>query len=96
LQHEAFQKAGAEVIALAVASAASVDGWREGAGATYPVLADPEHRVAEAYGVYNMLGDGYAAPAVFVIGTDGHIAWSYVGQHPDDRPSAQTVLEHLP
>jgi peroxiredoxin len=95
-QYEAFQQAGVEVIALAVAPAASVNGVRQTIGATYPLLADPAHRVAEIYGVYNLLGDGLAAPAVFVIDTDGRIVWSHVGQHPGDRPSAKTVLEQLP
>lgn len=94
--YEAFQEAGAEVVALVVAPLASVDGVRQSTGATYPLLADPTHQVAEAYSVYNLLGDGYAAPAVFVIDTDGSIVWSHVGQHPGDRPGAQAILEHLP
>jgi alkyl hydroperoxide reductase subunit AhpC len=60
------------------------------------MLADSEHRVAEAYGVYNLLGDGLAAPAVFIVEPDGQISWSYVGQHSGDRVAASTILEHLP
>jgi peroxiredoxin len=62
----------------------------------YPLLADPEHQVAEAFNVYDLLGTGYAAPSVFVIDTSGDIVWSYVGQTRNDRPSATTVLEQLP
>lgn len=91
-----FQEAGTEIIALAVNSIAAVDGVRQVTGAAYPLLADPDHRVAEAYGVYNLFNDGIAAPSVFVIDTDGRILWSYVGQSSTDRPSAQTVMEHLP
>jgi peroxiredoxin len=46
--------------------------------------------------VYNLLGDGLAAPAVFVIDTDGRIVWSQVSLVPGDQPGAQTILEHLP
>jgi len=60
------------------------------------MLADAEHRVSEAYGVYNLLGDGLAAPAVFVVDTDGRIVWSYIGQHAGDRVDAPTILAHLP
>ena len=95
-QYQVFREAGAEVIALAVASISSVEGWCQTAAVTYPMLADPAHRVADAYGVYNLVGDGQAAPAVFVIDTDGRIAWSYVGQQPGDRPSVQMILEQLP
>jgi peroxiredoxin len=94
--YEAFRKAGGEVIALAVAPVTSVNTTQQSTAATYPLLADPDHRVAEAYGVYNLLGDGLAAPSVFVIETDGRIAWSHVSWNPGDRPSAQMILEQLP
>jgi len=64
--------------------------------APFPILADSDHAVAEAYGVYNLLGDGIATPSVFVIDTSGHIVWSYVGQNAADRPSIETILENLP
>jgi len=84
------------MIALAVNSVAAVEGAGQTVGAAYPILADSAHQVAEAYGVYNLLGGNVAAPAVFVINTDGRILWSYVGQGSTDRPSAQTIIEHLP
>jgi peroxiredoxin len=94
--YQSVQEAGAEMIALAVAPLASVDGARNTTKATYPMLADPEHQVAEAYGVYNLLGDKLAAPSVFIIGADGRVVWNYVGENSSDRPNAQTILEHLP
>jgi peroxiredoxin len=95
-QYGAFQEAGAEVVALAVAPIEAVTNWCQRAGLTYPMLADPDYAVSAAYGVYNLYGDGLAAPAVFVINTDGRIVWHYVGSNPADRPGAQTILEHLP
>jgi len=84
------------VVALVVNTLAKAEGARNAVGAAYPVLADPDHRVAEAYGVYDLLGDGLAAPSVFVIGSDGQLIWSYVGRRADDRPSAVDVLAQLP
>ncbi|MBC7228657.1 MAG: peroxiredoxin family protein [Thermoflexales bacterium] len=89
-----FQARGAEVVALAVASPEAVEGVRASIGAPFPMLADPDHRVAEMYGVYNLLGDGLAAPAVFVL-ADGTIRWSYVGQNANDRPPVAEILAHL-
>ncbi len=63
--------------------------------AAYPMLADPDHQVAEAYSVYGLLGDRYAAPSVFIIDTDGYIVWSRIGQSATDRPDAQKILEKL-
>ncbi len=91
-----FQAQGAQLVALAVASLSSIGRAQDAAGAQYPMLADPDHQAAEAYGVYDLLGDGRAAPAVFVINTDGRILWTYVGQSADDRPAAQEILAQLP
>ncbi len=96
-EYQAFRDAGAEVVALAVAPASVIDdGIRKVIEPPYPLLADPDHRVAEAFSVYDLLGDGLAAPSVFVIDTDGTIAWSHVGQSAGDRPSTSTILGQIP
>jgi len=84
------------VVAVAVAQRGQVRSAKETVEAPYPMLADPDHQVADAYGVYNLLGDGYAAPAVFVIGQDGQILWYHVGQAPGDRPTVEEILNRLP
>jgi peroxiredoxin len=90
-----FKNIGAEIVAMAVAPLASVDGARQIVQAAFPMLADPNYQAAEAYGVYNVLGDGFAAPSVFIIDTDGSIVWSHIGRGPNDRPSAQKIFEEL-
>lgn len=62
----------------------------------YPLLADPDHEVAEAFQVYDLLGTGYATPSTFVIDTDGSIVWSYIAQSRTDRPSANIVRDQIP
>ena len=94
--YEEFQSAGAEVVALVVASPSSVDAVQQNIGVYYPVLADPDHQVSEDYGVYNLLGDGVAAPAAFIIDSAGQIVWRYIGATAQDRLSAATILGHLP
>ncbi len=91
-----FRAREAEVVALAVNTLEGVEGVQLAVQAPYPLLADPDHQVAEAYGVYNLLGDGLAAPAVFIINADGQLLWSYVGQGIGDRPAATDILAHLP
>lgn len=64
-------------------------------GAEFPVLSDAGGKVARRYGVYNLLGDGVAAPATFIVGRDGSILWRHVGQNIADRPSADEILVKL-
>jgi peroxiredoxin len=94
--YPSFQKRNAEVIAVAVQDVDGAQRVAQATGASFPLLADPDHKVADAYQVYNLLGDGVATPSVFIIGRTGSIVWSYIGQNAGDRPSAETVLSHLP
>jgi peroxiredoxin Q/BCP len=94
--YQQFQERQTEIIALAVQDVAQAQNMVQITGVSYPILADPDHRVADAYKVYNLLGDGVATPAVFIIDKAGQIVWSYIGQNVNDRPSSQTILENLP
>ena len=67
----------------------------EGQRIEYAVLADPQHQVIEAYGVYDLLGDRRATPSVFIVDEKGIIIWKYVGRDTRDRPSNETILEQL-
>jgi peroxiredoxin len=84
------------VIALAVQDVTQARTMADLVRAEYPLLADADHAVAGAYGVYNLLGDGLATPAVFIIDRAGRVSWSYVGKNTEDRPSADDILSHLP
>ena len=64
-------------------------------GVGFPVLYDPDTKVARLYGVYNLLGDSLAAPATFVIDKEGRVRWSYIGQDIADRPSGRQILSQL-
>lgn len=57
----------------------------------FPILADPGGGVVKKYGVYNLLGDGVAAPATFIIDRQGIIRWRYIGQGIADRPTADAL-----
>ena len=62
--------------------------------AAFPILYDPAAKVIREYGVYNLQGDGLAAPSTFVIDSSGVIRWKYVGST-GDRPSADEVLKRI-
>ena len=91
-----FQAEDTEIVALVVEPEERVQALVKSYGYPYPVLADADHAVSEAYGVYNLLNDKRAAPSVFVIDERGLVTWAYVGQNANDRPSAQEILNQLP
>ena len=91
-----FQQRNAQIIALAVHDMAGAQRVAEVAGAAFPLLADPDHKVADAYHVYNLLGDGIATPAVFIVDKQGVVVWSYIAKDAGDRPPSQTILQNLP
>ena len=65
------------------------------ARAEYPILADPNHTVAESYGVFDLLNDGVSAPAVLLIGEHRVVHWRQVAGGIGDRPSINTILDAI-
>ena len=64
-------------------------------GLSYPVLVDPSGGVARSYGAFNLLGDGLAAPAIFIIDKRGLLRWQHVSQGATDRPTPERILREL-
>jgi peroxiredoxin Q/BCP len=76
---------GAVVLGVSLDSVQSHQKFRDKHHLPFTLLADPEHRIAEAYGVYgqkSFLGKTYMGVdrATFVIGADGKLAkvWAKV------------------
>ena len=67
----------------------------EHAQAEFPILADSDQSIARKYGVYTLLNDGVAAPATFIIASDGAIIWYQIGENIADRPAAEEILGRL-
>jgi peroxiredoxin len=95
-EYAQFQAKNAEIVALVVEPQTSVQNLVASYGYPYPVLADADHVVSSAYGVYNLLNDKRAAPSIFIVDEGGVITWVYVGQSATDRPSAQAILDQIP
>jgi len=73
-----FKSRGAEVIGVSPDKPAAQAKFKSKYELSFPLLADTEHHVAEAYGVWkekSMYGKKYmgAERSTFVIGPDGHI-----------------------
>ena len=48
-----------------------------------------------SYNVFNLHGDGLASASVFVIDTDGNIAWESIGNSTAHQVSGEEVLDAL-
>ena len=74
-----FERAGAVVLGVSPDGEASHANFKEKYGLPFPLLADPDHRVSEAYGVWGekkMYGKTYMGVerSTFVIDADGNVA----------------------
>jgi peroxiredoxin len=92
-----YEEKGAQVIAIAVQKELEVVTSARVSTAQFPILADSEHSVTEAYGV---LDDGLSNPSVFIINKDGQIVWSEIthlkyGGCGLERVPSETILEKL-
>ena len=66
------------------------------AGPDFPVLYSSENNdVPISYNVFNLHGDGLASASVFVIDTDGNIAWESIGNSTAHQVSGEEVLDAL-
>jgi peroxiredoxin len=74
---------------------AAVRRYIEETGLPFDILIDESREVSKAYGVWHRIGlDAWniARPAVFLIGADRSIRYSFVGQRQDEFPSPDDLL----
>jgi thioredoxin-dependent peroxiredoxin len=94
-----IQERGATVLGVSPDSEASHVRFREKYGLPFPLLADPDHEVAELYGVWvekNAYGKKSMGikRSTFVIDGEGNVAKAMLGVSPDGH--ADKVLAALP
>jgi thioredoxin-dependent peroxiredoxin len=93
-----FEARGATILGVSPDSEAAHVKFKEKYGLPFTLLADPEHEVAELYGVWverNLSGKKSMGikRSTFVIGADGNVAKAMLGVSPEDH--ADLVLSEL-
>lgn len=86
---------GAELLAISVDDLAGAQRMQEHASAEFPVLSDADASVTQRYGVFDLLGDGVAAPATFILDGGLEIVAGAVGSSIGERVSAQAIINTL-
>ena len=94
-KYEQIRDLEAEVLAISTDDLSGAQAIAGRVGIPFPVLYNSDADVVREYGVYKLLGEPRAAPAVFIIDAGGVVRWSYIGRSISDRPSAQEVLRQL-
>ena len=89
-----FKRLGAQVVGISVDGMWTQQAFAKQGNLQFPVLADfhPKGAVAEKYGV--MRSDGRAERALFIVGSDGVIRYSYVSEIAKN-PGVDRLLEAL-
>ena len=73
---EEFEEVGAQVLALSPQDVASHDGFADKQGGFgFPLLADTDKAVGEAYGIIGPIG--FYRRSVFVVDAEGKVAYSH-------------------
>ena len=93
-----FEARGATILGVSPDSEASHVKFKEKYGLPFTLLADPEHDVAELYGVWvERITDGKKSMGIkrstFLIDADGNVAKAMLGVSPEDH--AEAVLSVL-
>ncbi len=98
--HAIYEEKGAKILAVAVQDLTGAATTVDRLGAEFPILADKDHAVADAYGIYDLYPDACgpdkATSSVFLINKDGRIVWEYISTSTYDRVPSETILENLP
>ena len=82
--YDRYRESGIEVIGVSPDDVASHEKFKSKYSLPFPLLADPDHKVAEAYGVWgerNFAGKKYMGikRSTFVIDVDGNVARAMFG-----------------
>jgi peroxiredoxin len=91
-----FTAVDAEILGVTVDGRFANGAFRDANNLPFPILSDYKHTAIADYDVVwpdfaGMEGYTTARRSVFVIGTDGNIAWKWLSDVPSDLPSIDDV-----
>jgi peroxiredoxin len=92
---ERFRQAGAQVAAAAPDTADGVARFVHNSEYPFPLLADPDHTVFDAYDVVETMMSLGQRPALFVIDGGGTVRFDSIGTQQWQIPSNDNVLAVL-
>ncbi len=88
-----IRAAGAELIAISSDDEGDTKKTVQASGLEFPVLADKDRAVINAYNVLDPGNDRIARPASYVLRKDGTVAWKSIDGVAVRVPTAQILAE---
>ena len=91
-----FSAVGAEVVAISIDGRFANGAFRDANNISFPILSDYQQSTINDYDVVwpdfaGMSGYTTARRSVFVVGSDGNIAWKWLSDVPSDLPLIDEV-----
>ena len=90
--HNLFKRFGIDIIAISTDDQENTQAMIDEVSATFEIISDSTYTISQQWEVFNILGDGVAAPSAFVIGKNNSILWAHRGSSPSDRPPTDFLL----
>ncbi len=85
---------GGDVVAISVDKPEKSREMSDKLKLPFPLLSDADHKVIDAYGLYNADGK-ISKPATYVLDTKGIVRWSFFEEDYKIRPLNDVLLEEL-
>jgi peroxiredoxin len=92
--YEKLKDAGADVVAISIDKPEKSRELGDKLKIPYPILSDMEHKVIDAYGLYNSEGK-ISKPATLLLDSKGIVRWSFFEEDYKARPLNEVILEEL-
>ncbi len=94
-RYKEFEEKNSKILAISLDRSDDIKNMTALVQPDFQILSDYTAAVSKNYEVFDLLGDGLATPAVFIVGKDGSILWRKIGEHAGDRPTVDEILSQL-
>jgi peroxiredoxin len=85
-----------QILAISTDTLDGPAGLYEAQGYEFPVLfTSGDTTIPEAYGVFDLFGDGLASASIFLVDTNGEIAWKSIGLNYTHQVEAAEIIEQV-
>ena len=75
--HDLFKRFGIDIIAVSTDDQEDTQAMIDEVSASFEIISDATYTISQQWEVFNILGDGVAAPAAFIIGKNNSILWAH-------------------